>query len=407
VAKNLIIVESPAKTRTLKKFLGRDWAVEASVGHIRDLPKKDMGLGENYEPKYAVLATKKEVVRKLREAAKKAEQIYLAPDPDREGEAIAWHISEVLGRDASVLHRVTFNEITKSAVQKALANPGTIDRHLVDAQQARRVLDRLMGFKLSPLLWDKVRRGLSAGRVQSVALKIVCDRQAEIDAFVPVEYWVIGARLAAALPPEFVARLHQWDGKKAEVGNAEAAGEVAQELGAGEFRVAAIERKESKQRPSPPFITSRLQQEAARRFGYSVKRTMGIAQGLYEGRTIGDRGQLGLITYMRTDSTRVANEALDAVRELIRITYGADKLPPKPNVYASKKGAQDAHEAIRPTYLDLPPDVAAPYLEPDELKLYRLIWTGSWPARCCRRSSTSPRSTSSAVARSCAPPARC
>jgi DNA topoisomerase I len=374
VAKNLIIVESPAKTRTLKKFLGRDWAVEASVGHIRDLPKKDMGLGPGFEPSYEVLPAKKDVVRKLRAAAKKAERIYLAPDPDREGEAIAWHIAEVIGGDAARIHRVTFNEITKSAVLKALASPGTIDSRLVDAQQARRVLDRLMGFKLSPLLWDKVRRGLSAGRVQSVALKMICERQVEIDRFVPVEYWVVGARLAAAVPPEFVARLHQIDGKKAVVGDASAAAEVERELGAGELRVAAIERKESKQRPSPPFITSRLQQEAARRFSFSVKRTMALAQGLYEGRTIGDRGQLGLITYMRTDSTRVASEAIAAVRETIATTYGADKLPEKPNYYASKKGAQDAHEAIRPTYFDLPPETVAPFLEPDELKLYRLIW---------------------------------
>ncbi len=377
MAKNLIIVESPAKTRTLKKFLGRDWAVEASVGHIRDLPKKDMGLGPGYEPTYAVLAAKKDVVKRLREAAKKAERIYLAPDPDREGEAIAWHIAEVLGHDAATVHRVTFNEITQSAVTKALANPGRIDLRLVDAQQARRVLDRLMGFKLSPLLWDKVKRGLSAGRVQSVALKMVCERQAEIDAFQPVEYWVLGARLAAPAgrtPPEFVAKLHQIDGKKAEVGSAEAAETVRRELAGGEFRVATIERKESKQRPSPPFITSRLQQEAARRFGFSVKRTMGLAQGLYEGRVIGDRGQLGLITYMRTDSTRIAAEAIEAVRELIADAYGPDKLPKKPNLYGSKKGAQDAHEAIRPTYLDLPPEAAAPYLEADELKLYRLIW---------------------------------
>ncbi len=377
MAKNLIIVESPAKTRTLKKFLGRDWAVEASVGHIRDLPKKDMGLGPGYEPTYAVLPAKKEVVHRLKEAAKKAERIYLAPDPDREGEAIAWHIAAVLGHTKAALHRVTFNEITKSAVTKALDHPGEIDLRLVDAQQARRVLDRLMGFKLSPLLWDKVKRGLSAGRVQSVALKMVCERQAEIDAFQPVEYWVMGARLAAPegrTPPELVAKLHQIDGKKAEVPNGDAAAQVRAELEAGEFRVAAIERKESKQRPSAPFITSRLQQEAARRFGFSVKRTMGLAQGLYEGRVIGDRGQLGLITYMRTDSTRVAAEALDAVRELIAESYGADKLPEKPNFYGSKKGAQDAHEAIRPTYLDLPPETAAPYLEPDELKLYRLIW---------------------------------
>ena len=376
MAKNLIIVESPAKTRTLKKFLGRDWAVEASVGHIRDLPKKDMGLGPGFEPKYKVLDAKKEVVKKLKEAAKKAERIYLAPDPDREGEAIAWHIAEVIGQDKE-LHRVTFNEITKSAVTKALANPGTIDPHLVDAQQARRVVDRLMGFKLSPLLWDKLKRGLSAGRVQSVALKMVCERQAEIDAFVPEEYWNLSGRFATPekrTPPEFTARLHQIEGRKAKVENGEQADAIEKALRAGEFKVAKIEKKESKQRPSPPFITSRLQQEAARKFGYSVKRTMGLAQGLYEGRTIGDRGQIGLITYMRTDSTRVAAEALDAVRDYIGKTFGADKLPEKPNAYASKKGAQDAHEAIRPTFLDLPPESLAPYLEADELRLYRLIW---------------------------------
>jgi DNA topoisomerase-1 len=374
VAKNLIIVESPAKTRTLKKFLGRDWAVEASVGHIRDLPKKDMGLGADYEPNYAVLPAKKEVVKRLKDAAKKAERVYLAPDPDREGEAIAWHIAEVLGKTGDEIRRVTFNEITKKAVLAALENPTTIDVHRVDAQQARRVLDRLMGFKLSPLLWDKVRRGLSAGRVQSVALKMVCDRQAEIDAFVPVEYWVLGARLAAGQPPEFTARLHQVDGKKAEVGDAARAAEIERELGGGEFVVAAVERKESKQRPTPPFTTSRLQQEAARRFGFAVKRTMSLAQGLYEGRVIGDRGQLGLITYMRTDSTRVAAEAIAGVREAIAATYGADALPEKPNFYSSKKDAQDAHEAIRPTYFDLPPEAVAEYLKPDELKLYRLIW---------------------------------
>jgi DNA topoisomerase-1 len=377
VAKNLIIVESPAKTRTLKKFLGRDWAVEASVGHIRDLPKKDMGLGKNYEPKYAVLAAKKDVVQRLKEAAKKADRIYLAPDPDREGEAIAWHIAEVLGRDPKDLSRVTFNEITRKAVLAALEHPGQIDHRLVDAQQARRVLDRLMGFKLSPLLWDKVRRGLSAGRVQSVALKMICDRQDEIDAFVPVEYWVLGARLGAPAgrtPAEFDAKLHQIEGRKAEVGDGATADGIERELGAGPFTVAAVERKESKQNPSPPFITSRLQQEAARRFGFSVKRTMGLAQGLYEGRVIGDRGQLGLITYMRTDSTRISEEALAAIRETIAATWGADKLPEEPRRYRSKKDAQDAHEAIRPTYFDLPPEAVAPWLEPDELKLYKLIW---------------------------------
>jgi len=263
VAKNLIIVESPAKTRTLRKFLGRDWAVEASVGHIRDLPKKDMGLGEDFEPKYAVLAEKKEVVKRLKEAAKKAAAIYLAPDPDREGEAIAWHIAAVLGRTGGEIHRVTFNEITKRAVLRALESPGSLDQHKVDAQQARRVLDRLMGFRLSPLLWEKIKRGLSAGRVQSVALKMVCDRQAEIDAFVPEEYWVLGAELAAAAPPTFLARLHTIRGRKATVGNGERATTIATELEQGRFTVAAIERKETKQHPAPPFITSRLPPPAA------------------------------------------------------------------------------------------------------------------------------------------------
>src|SRR6185295_3169690 len=277
MAKNLVIVESPAKTRTLKKFLGRDWAVEASLGHVRDLVKKDMGIGPNYEPKYAVLAEKKEVVKKLREASKKATMVYLAPDPDREGEAIAWHIAEILEREPDAIKRVTFNEITKNAVLKALADPREIDARKVDAQQARRVLDRMMGFRLSPLLWDKVKQGLSAGRVQSVAVKMVCDRQAEIDAFVPVEYWLIGADLDAGTLPQFHARLHKIGKDKAEVGDGATAGAI----------VRAVERKESLQRPGPPFITSRLQQEAARRFGFAVKRTMGLAQGLYEGRDIG------------------------------------------------------------------------------------------------------------------------
>ena len=333
MAKNLLIVESPAKTRTLKKFLGRGYAVEASVGHVRDLVKKgkDMGIGPDYEPRYEVLANKKDVVKKLRDAAKEAETVYLAPDPDREGEAIAWHIAEIL-KDAKDIRRVTFNEITKGAVLKALENPRSIDLKKVDAQQARRVLDRLMGFRLSPLLWDKVKQGLSAGRVQSVALKMVCDRQAEIDAFISEEYWNLGADLKAAVPPPFDARLSRIDGKKAEVGNGDDAARIVRDLEAGKFVVAKVERKESRQKPLPPFITSRLQQEAARRFGFSVKRTMGIAQGLYEGKEIGGRGQIGLITYMRTDSTRVADEAVTRGREYIGATYGPDALPEKPNV---------------------------------------------------------------------------
>ena len=376
MAKNLLIVESPAKTRTLKKFLGSRYAVEASVGHIRDLVKKDMGIGPSYEPHYEILASKKDVVKKLREAAKKATTVYLAPDPDREGEAIAWHIFEVLGKKPEAVRRVTFNEITRRAVLQALETPGDIDFKKVDAQQARRVLDRLMGFRLSPLLWEKVKQGLSAGRVQSVALKMVCDRQTEIEAFESQEYWNLSAELAAAAAPKapFVARLQRIDGKKAEVRNGEQAAALVSELEAGRFLVSAVERKEAQQKPGAPFITSRLQQEAARRFGFSVKRTMALAQGLYEGREIGDRGAVGLITYMRTDSTRVSEEAIDAVREVIAATYSAEALPASANRYASKKGAQDAHEAIRPTTFDLPPDAAKDFLKDDEWRLYKLIW---------------------------------
>jgi len=281
VAKNLLIVESPGKISSLKKFLGKQYAVEASVGHIRDLVKKDMGIGPSYEPHYAVLANKKEVVKKLREAAKKAQTVYLAPDPDREGEAIAWHIFQVLGKEPADVRRVTFNEITRRAVLQALESPGDIDYKKVDAQQARRVLDRLMGFRLSPLLWQKVKQGLSAGRVQSVALKMVCDRQGEIEAFATREYWNISAELAAAEPPPFIARLTRTGGKKAEVDNGEQAAAIVRDLEAGRFVVRTVERKEAQQKPGAPFITSRLQQEAARRFGFSVKRTMSLAQGLY------------------------------------------------------------------------------------------------------------------------------
>ncbi|MFW6176032.1 MAG: type I DNA topoisomerase, partial [Acidobacteriota bacterium] len=374
MSKNLIIVESPAKTRTLSKFLGKDYRIEASMGHIRDLVKKDMGIGPDFEPHYEVLNAKKKVVSRLRDAAKKADLIYLAPDPDREGEAIAWHIAQVLGVDPDRVRRVTFNEITRRAVLAALEEPRDIDPKKVDAQQARRILDRLMGFRLSPLLWEKVKQGLSAGRVQSVALKMVCDRQAEIDAFEPEEYWVLTADLEGSEPPPFKARLHKVDGKKAEIGDGERAAEIVDALREGTFRVASVERKESKQRPGPPFITSRLQQDAARRFGFTVKRTMGVAQGLYEGKEIGDRGSVGLITYMRTDSTRVSEEALAEGRKYITATYGEKALPPKPVRYRSKKGAQDAHEAIRPTNFDLPPEKVKQYLEPEAFKLYKLIW---------------------------------
>ncbi len=374
MSKNLIIVESPAKTRTLKKFLGGDYQVEASMGHIRDLVKKDMGIGPDFEPHYEVLDAKKNVVKKLRQAASKADVVYLAPDPDREGEAIAWHIAQVLGKDPEKVERVTFNEITRRAVLAALEHPRRIDARKVDAQQTRRLLDRLMGFRLSPLLWDKIKQGLSAGRVQSVALKMVCERQAEIDAFVPEEYWILAADLQGDEPPPFTAKLHRVGGEKAVVGDGERAAEIVEGLRAGRFTVRSIERKESLQKPGAPFITSRLQQDAARRHGFSVKRTMAIAQGLYEGKEIGDRGAVGLITYMRTDSTRVADEALEESRKFIAATYGEASLPAKAVRYRSKKGAQDAHEAIRPTNFDLPPEKLERYLKPEDLKLYKLIW---------------------------------
>ena len=374
MSKNLIIVESPAKTRTLKKFLGADYQVEASMGHIRDLVKKDMGIGPDFEPHYEVLDAKKNVVKKLRQAAGKADVVFLAPDPDREGEAIAWHIAQVLNKDPEKVERVTFNEITRRAVLSALEHPRRIDARKVDAQQTRRLLDRLMGFRLSPLLWDKIKQGLSAGRVQSVALKMVCDRQAEIDVFVPEEYWNLSADLQGEEPPAFTAKLHRIDGEKAVVGDGERAAAIVEALRGGSFTVRAIERKESLQRPGAPFITSRLQQDAARRYGFSVKRTMAVAQGLYEGKEIGDRGAIGLITYMRTDSTRVAEEALEESRKVIAATYGEKALPAKPVRYRSKKGAQDAHEAIRPTNFDLPPEKLEGYLKPEELKLYKLIW---------------------------------
>jgi len=378
MAKNLVIVESPAKAKTINKFIGKDYLVKASVGHVRDLPKSEIGVDETtFEPTYEVLEGKEKVVSELKAAAKKADTIYIASDPDREGEAIGWHVMSLLGGDSKKVRRVLFHEITKNAVKKAMENPGEIDMNKVNAQQARRVLDRLVGYKLSPLLWDKVRRGLSAGRVQSVAMKMIVDREDEINAFKPEEYWSFAAKLAANTPPPFVAKLSKVDGKKADVVNEATAREIETKLKSGSFTVAAIARKEKKQSAAPPFITSTLQRTAYNRFKYPVKRTMQIAQKLYEGKELGGSfGLVGLITYMRTDSVRTSEDALAEVRRYIAAKYGDDILPEKPNVYRVKKAAQaqDAHEAIRPTSLEFDPETIKDHLTREEYNLYKLIW---------------------------------
>ncbi|HUP45483.1 MAG TPA: type I DNA topoisomerase [Thermoanaerobaculia bacterium] len=377
MAKNLVIVESPAKAKTINKFVGKDYIVKASVGHVRDLPKSELGVDEvTFEPRYEVLEGKEKVVSELRAAAKKADIIYIASDPDREGEAIGWHVMHLLGGDSKKVRRILFHEITRNAVRKAIEQPLEIDMNKVNAQQARRVLDRLVGYKLSPLLWDKVRRGLSAGRVQSVAMKMIVDREEEIKAFVPEEYWTFAAKLEAPAPPPFIARLSKVDGKKAEVPNEETARAIEATLESGQYRVAAVARKEKKQSPAPPFITSTLQRTAYNRFKYPVKRTMQIAQKLYEGKELGSDGLVGLITYMRTDSVRISEDALAEVRGYISTKYGADILPETPNYYRVKKAAQaqDAHEAVRPTAVEFDPERVKDYLTKEEYNIYELIF---------------------------------
>jgi DNA topoisomerase-1 len=377
LAKNLVIVESPAKAKTINKFIGKDYVVKASVGHVRDLPKSELGVDETtFQPTYEVLEGKEKVVSELKAAAKKADTIYIASDPDREGEAIGWHVMNLLGGESAKVRRILFHEITRNAVRKAMESPGEIDMNKVNAQQARRVIDRLVGYKLSPLLWDKVRRGLSAGRVQSVAMKMIVDREEEIKAFVPVEYWTFGAKLSAAVPPPFVAKLTKVDGRKAEVPNEETARRIEAALKAGRYVVTEVARKERKQSAAPPFITSTLQRTAYNRFKYPVKRTMQIAQKLYEGKELGDLGFAGLITYMRTDSVRISDDALAEVRRYIGAKYGDAILPDKPNVYRVKKAAQaqEAHEAIRPTSMDLDPEKIKDFLTREEHNLYKMIW---------------------------------
>ena len=376
--KSLVIVESPAKAKTIAKYLGRDYTVKASIGHIMDLPKSKLGVDieKDFEPKYIVIKGKAPVVKELKSAAKNADRILLATDPDREGEAIAAHVAETISDSVkhSEIYRVLFNEITKKAILLAIKHPGKIDINKVDAQQARRVLDRLVGYQISPILWKKVRRGLSAGRVQSVAMWLICDREEEIKAFVPEEFWSLTALLEGKVPPQFEAKLIKKDEDKLRIKNNDEVKSILAALEGKRYTVAKVEKKERRRYPVPPFTTSKLQQEGGRKLGFTAKRTMSIAQSLYEGVDIGKEGTVGLITYMRTDSTRVSKEAQDEARELIASKYGKDYVPDKPPVYAVSKSAQEAHEAIRPTSVGYEPDDIKQYLEPDQYKLYKLIW---------------------------------
>ena len=370
--KSLMVVESPAKAKTINKYLGKDFIVVASMGHIRDLPKSKLGvdIDKGFIPAYEPIPARKKVIKELRAAAKNVANIYVATDPDREGEAIGWHLAKELAGKKRKIHRLTFNEITKTAILEALEHPGDIDQRMVDAQQARRVLDRLVGYKLSPLLWDKVRRGLSAGRVQSVALRLICDREQAIERFQPEEYWHIFARLAAGQPPEFEAKLTKRDGETIKVGN-EGESKVVLDAVANEpFIVDKIAKKERKKRAAPPFITSKLQQASK----MPVKRTMMIAQQLYEGIELPGDGSVGLITYMRTDSTRVSSQAIEDVRAHIAQVFGDDYLPKTPNTFRAKTGAQDAHEAIRPTSMQYDPETIKEHLTREQYSLYRMIW---------------------------------
>ncbi len=373
--KDLIIVESPAKTKTLSQFLGGSYQVMASMGHVRDLPKSKLGVDveHEFEPSYTVIPERKSIVTQLKKAAKESRNVYLASDPDREGEAIAWHLQEALGLKNA--RRIQFNEITQRAVQEALQHPRELNAPRVDAQQARRVLDRLVGYKISPLLWKKVQKNLSAGRVQSVAVRLIVDREREIEAFVPVEYWSITARLTPLEKPfAFNAKLIEQGGKKIELHNEEETNAVLAGLKGGEWKVAGIKKREQRRQPAAPFITSTLQQEAARKLGFSAKRAMMAAQHLYEGIDLGSEGHVGLITYMRTDSVNIAQEAQAEAREFIEKTFGKEYVPGSPRQYKSKKGAQEAHEAIRPTSVLRRPEALKEHLSSDQFRLYTLVW---------------------------------
>ncbi|MFP4084965.1 MAG: type I DNA topoisomerase [Desulfonatronovibrio sp.] len=376
MSKDLIIVESPAKVKTIKKFLGKDYLVEASVGHIRDLPKKTLGVNEDagFEPEYEIIYGKKKVVTKLQQSAKKSERIFLAPDPDREGEAIAWHIAELIKKQNSNITRIQFNEITSRAVKEALKHPRELNKDLFNAQQARRVLDRLVGYKISPLLWSKVKRGISAGRVQSVALRMIVERERERQAFNPEEYWVFKALLSNAAKQDFESQLWKIDNKKAHVGSEKEARALEATLKKSSFTVKEVEEKERKRDPKPPFITSTLQQEASSRMGFTAKRTMSVAQRLYEGVELGDKGTTALITYMRTDSVRVSKDSQASAKKWIISNLGKDYYPAKTRFFKSKGSAQDAHEAVRPVDPAITPEEIRSYLPRDQFMLYKLVW---------------------------------
>ena len=375
MSQNLVIVESPAKAKTIEKYLGKNYVVEASMGHVRDLPKSKLGVDieDNFNPKYITIRGKGELISKLRKAAKKADKVYLATDPDREGEAISWHLANILKIDENSKCRIVFNEITKNAVKSSLKSARSINLNLVDAQQARRVLDRIVGYKISPLLWKKVKRGLSAGRVQSVAVKLIVDRETEIENFIPQEYWNIYANLKdEKSKKEFEARFYGKNGKKQEINSKEQVDQILKDIEKAKYIVSEIKKGEKKRNPAPPFTTSTMQQEASRKLGFTLKKTMSVAQTLYEGVKIADRGTVGLITYMRTDSTRISEEARAAAKTHIVSTYGEEFYENR--YYKTSKDAQDAHEGIRPTYSDIEPESVKDELSKDQYKLYKLIY---------------------------------
>ena len=374
--RSLVVVESPTKVKTIQKYLDGKFIVKASMGHVRDLPKSQLGVDpkKNFKPKYVISPAKQKVLEDLKKAAEKSDALYVATDPDREGEAIGWHLAQELAVDKKKVYRITFNEITERAVKAAFTKPGKIDMHKVDAQQARRVLDRLVGYSLSPLLWDKVQRGLSAGRVQSVAVRLIVDREREIGVFVPVEYWSLHARLSAKHPPEFEATLREVAGEKASLTTEDETRALVARLDGQRFVVRSVTRGERRRNPAPPFITSTLQQDAGRKLGFSAKKTMTVAQQLYEGIELGDEGAVGLITYMRTDSVRIAQDAQAEARRWATERLGAEYLPDAPPTYKSRGSAQEAHEAIRPSDVNREPKAVARFLTKDQLALYRLVW---------------------------------
>jgi DNA topoisomerase-1 len=376
VGKSLVIVESPAKAKTVNHYLGEDYIVKASMGHVRDLPQKKLGVDvqADFQPTYQIIPDKKKVVADLKNTAKTSDRVILAADPDREGEAISWHLSQLIQEDNPHISRAIFHEITKEGVEEAFKHLGELDQNKIQAQQTRRILDRLVGYTISPLLWKKIGKGLSAGRVQSVALRLICEREKEIRAFVSEEYWTIAAQLEAAVPPPFKAALAKIDGKKAKVKNGEEAGAIVAACEKRPFVLEGIKVQEKRRQPGPPYITSSLQQDAFRILHFPVKKTMFIAQKLYEGLEMGELGQTGLITYMRTDSVRISEGARAAAKRYIEQVYSPAYVPPKPHVFKNPKKAQDAHEAIRPAHLDFPPDRVKPYLKKEEYDLYRMVW---------------------------------